>query len=395
MNLNFFTATFPHQSGETFIENEIQVIAKRFEVITIFPHASKSGENSRIVPTNCKIQETEKSGKLKVKDFILLSRVLLIELRLTSKKIYFIRHLRTWSSFVKQAILRANALENQAEINRETLCYSFWMNDWALVLTILKMRKKISKFVFRCGGFDIWDERHPGNYLPFRGVIYKYCDGVFPNSKKAEVYLTAKKLFPSKIKVKYWGTIDHGSGPFNENELFTLVSCSDLIPLKRVHLIVEILAKIPFKIRWIHFGDGPEMSNIKSRSETQLKQHETKFMGNVSNAAILDFYQKSSVNLFITTSSTEGLPVSLQEACSFGIPCLATDVGGISEVINNESGILIPSDFDVNTVAKQIIEFKTSTKNSLQNRKRIRVEWQDKFKAENTYNEFIDHLKSL
>ncbi|MBK6524663.1 MAG: hypothetical protein IPG07_03350 [Crocinitomicaceae bacterium] len=148
MNLNFFTATFPHQSGETFIENEIQVIAKRFEVITIFPHASKSGENSRIVPTNCKIQGDRKIRQTKVKDFILLSRVLLIELRLTSKKIYFIRHLRTWSSFVKQAILRANALENQAEINRETLCYSFWMNDWALVLTILKMRKKFQNLSF-------------------------------------------------------------------------------------------------------------------------------------------------------------------------------------------------------------------------------------------------------
>ncbi|MBK6524662.1 MAG: glycosyltransferase [Crocinitomicaceae bacterium] len=180
-----------------------------------------------------------------------------------------------------------------------------------------------------------------------------------------------------------------------KNELFTLVSCSDLIPLKRVHLIVEILAKIPFKIRWIHFGDGPEMSNIKSRSETQLKQHETKFMGNVSNAAILDFIRNPVSTYLSQPVQLKGCPSHFKKPVALRIPCLATDVGGISEVINNESGILIPSDFDVNTVAKQIIEFKTSTKNSLQNRKRIRVEWQDKFKAENTYNEFIDHLKSL
>ena len=44
------------------------------------------------------------------------------------------------------------------------------------------------------------------------------------------------------------------------------------------------------------------------------------------------------VDLFLTVSANEGIPVSIMEAQSFGIPVIATDVGGISEIVNNVNG---------------------------------------------------------
>ena len=224
------------------------------------------------------------------------------------------------------------------------------------------MRKKINHFVFRCGGFDIWDERHEGNYLPFRNVVYKYTSGVFPNSEISAVYLRAHKKFPEKIICQYLGTKDLGIAPFEPSNEFTLVSCSRVIPLKRVHLIFEIIQKLDFRVNWHHFGDGPELDALKAKVKAANPMHNIHLHGRQPNHAILDFYQSQTVHLFITTSSTEGLPVSIQEAISFGIPILATNVGGMREVVTEETGFLIEPDFDITEIANLITQYRHSEK---------------------------------
>ena len=56
----------------------------------------------------------------------------------------------------------------------------------------------------------------------------------------------------------------------------------------------------------------------------------------------------ASKSIFCLFSSYEGNPITVLEAESFGLPIIATDVGGVSEtVINNVNGILIPRSGDV------------------------------------------------
>lgn len=45
-------------------------------------------------------------------------------------------------------------------------------------------------------------------------------------------------------------------------------------------------------------------------------------------------------------SLSEGIPVSIMEAISFGIPIIATNVGGNAEIVNDETGVLIPVNID-------------------------------------------------
>ena len=47
------------------------------------------------------------------------------------------------------------------------------------------------------------------------------------------------------------------------------------------------------------------------------------------------------VFFFVNVSESEGIPVSIMEAASFGIPIIATDVGGTSEIVDNSNGFLI------------------------------------------------------
>jgi colanic acid/amylovoran biosynthesis glycosyltransferase len=398
MNLNFFTAQFPYKTGESFIENELPIISSSFDTIKIFPHYFEMDQKQRVIPTNSKIEQIDNYNvhKLNLSYKLLIIHFFLIELRLNNNKFFYLKNYRKWLSLLKQAAIKASYIESNELLLDDAVCYSFWMNDWALVLSFLKKRNVISSFVFRCGGFDIWDERHEGNYLPFRGLIYKYASKIFPNSKTAETYIREKKVFPNKVESKYFGTRDYGIGKFDENKEFTILSISNVIPLKRVELIIEILKRVNYKVKWVHFGEGSELSMIKEMAKEHLSMHKVEFKGRVPDYVdVLNYYKNNTVNLFITTSESEGLPVTIQEALSFGVPIIGTNVGGMSEVVNSRTGFLIDKNFDSNEVAHIINNWKKSEFDTLLKRQEIRVFWMKHFKDVNVYNEFSNELLKL
>ena len=397
MNLNFFTAIFPYTTLEPIVENEFMYSETAFKKIRIFPHFFKSQDSfQRKVSSNTKIIDLKdfESCKLSLNYKVLIVKLLFTEFRLCPNKMFFIKNLRLWLAYLKAAAKKAKYLEDFNLLLPNSVNYSYWMNDWALVLAVLKERKTISNFVFRCGGFDIWDERHPGNYLPFRGLIYKYTDQVIPNSVISAEYIKTKTNQKHKVRHEYLGTIDFGSGFEEQSKLLTIVSCSSVIALKRIELIIEVLSKVQVKVKWLHFGDGEQIDSIKKLAKEKLQTHKVHFMGNVSNKDLMKFYSENYVDLFITTSSTEGLPVSVQEAISFGIPIIATNVGAMSEVVNDDCGILVDKDFSTHKVATIIEGWRLSKYSSLTQRQIIRAVWMEKFDAEKVYPQFINRIKA-
>ena len=80
-------------------------------------------------------------------------------------------------------------------------------------------------------------------------------------------------------------------------------------------------------------------------------------MGAIQNVEVYKYYNEHCADLFINVSSSEGLPVSIMEAISFGIPVIATDVGGTGEIVKNGiSGFLINRDFETVELAKKIMK---------------------------------------
>ena len=55
----------------------------------------------------------------------------------------------------------------------------------------------------------------------------------------------------------------------------------------------------------------------------------------------------NKMNLFINLSDSEGIPVTIMDAFSVGIPVIARDVGGISEIVSNQNGVLLSSNGDI------------------------------------------------
>ena len=373
---------------------------KYFSDIIILPlhkniNVRKTPEN--VLLNNCLVNCSVPGRKKKAFfNLFLRLKILFSEFKHTNKRAFFLSNIRLFSDIIALNIFKAKILEKEIKkIKSENLIfYSYWMNDGALLFSILKVKKKINDFIFRVHGYDLFDERRKSNYMPFRYTNMKYCKNVYTVSENARIYLKSKKIFPEKIKLSKLGTFDYGINPFLKTEEFLIISCSNIISLKRIDLISEILKNIQIKVKWIHIGAGKSKTAIVKQAEKLPKNIKYEFTGQLSNEDIMRIYKKTKINLFINTSESEGLPVSIMEAISFGIPVIATDVGGVSEIVNEKTGILIPKDFNIDKVADIIDTFVNSKYNTIEFRKGVRKFWKENFDAGKNYTMFYQQITS-
>ena len=118
--------------------------------------------------------------------------------------------------------------------------------------------------------------------------------------------------------------------------------------------------------------------------------------GHVPNNEVISWFKKNNPNLFISLSSYEGIPVSIMESMSFGIPVIATAVGGVPEIVNNDNGYLLESDPSAETVAEKITEFfNLSIEEKNQKRNFAYKTWEERYNAEINYRLFIKDMLSL
>ena len=205
--------------------------------------------------------------------------------------------------------------------------------------------------------------------------------------------------YKGKMAISRLGTLDNGIEKCeNKGKSFRIVSCSNLVPIKRVDRIISTLSKIKTqRIEWVHFGSGEEESKIKKMaSETLGENVNAVFEGRVENRKVLEFYRNNAINLFINLSDSEGIPVSIMEAMSFGIPCIATNVGGTSEiVVNGINGYLI-DDEDDEYIAGKVDSIATmNAEDYRQLRDAARNTWEQKFNAKKNYRVFIEEIKNI
>jgi len=211
----------------------------------------------------------------------------------------------------------------------------------------------------RVHGGEVNFERHKG-YIPSirqkilaKGVVY------LPISEDAyrRIHLVNKDAvcILSRLGVVYKGRNPRPS----DDASIRIVSCSNVIGLKRLHLIIQALKQISdITIKWTHFGDGNLLDKIKEQATQLPRNIAVEFRGRVDNQEVLEFYRAVPIDLFVNVSETEGVPVSIMEALSFGIPCFATDVGGTSEILNGIGGKVVPKDFEIVELSKYICEIR-------------------------------------
>ncbi|MBN8703652.1 MAG: glycosyltransferase [Bacteroidetes bacterium] len=387
------TSKFPFPGGEPYLEDELLVLSKKFKKIFIYCFIKSEEEIRSGLPKNVTLISNltiEKSISFGAKIKILFE---ILKDAINSKsKNYFLERFRYNFSQLKHCLGVASSLAKK--IDDSFVVYSYWGNELATIASFIKELQPSVKFVFRVHGFDVFEEQTAYKFIPFREFQLKKCDSVFSVSKKGAAHL--KRVYfnhSHKINVSYLGSFDCGINPYSNSTVFTIATCSIVRNVKRLQALAKVLMHVQTPVKWYVIGNGDDLDSLKIQCK-QLPSHvQVVFVGYLNKGELMQFYKTNPIHLFCSVSSSEGLPFSMIEAISFGIPLLSTNVGGCSEICTNKTGILIDKDFSPGTVSSYLDEFFVSDMNTQEFRQGVKDFWNQNFNAENTYTNFAKELE--
>lgn len=133
-----------------------------------------------------------------------------------------------------------------------------------------------------------------------------------------------------------------------------IMHISNFRAVKKVLDTVEILARVTKRVpaRLILIGDGPERPRVQARAEELGVAEKVVFLGRHDSVAEL----LSCADVFLLPSSKESFGLVALEAMACGVPVVASDVGGIPEVVpHGEAGFLCPVG-DVDAMADAVTD---------------------------------------
>ena len=413
--LVLITSQFPFGTSESFLETEFPFLINDFDRIIIIAQ-NVSGKRTRVVPEGVIIHRYNTSTSFS--DFLRLPILIFLNFRtilyLLDEEIGFRRktgHLISLRNFlflfrklIKTLQLRDYIIAKllKEDIGQDMVFYSYWLKTGAHAISLLEYKNSIK--IARAHGSDLYEERTDSGYLPLLSFSAQKLDAIFFTSIHGMDYFSAKvfqkkdSFFVSRLGVN---RPEVTNIKFNISDEYVIVSCSNLIPLKRIDLIIYALETIRYhkKIMWLHFGDGVLRNELEALASIKLGSSDRinyRFMGHQPNNALLDFYDLNKVDLFINTSSTEGIPVSIMEAQSFGIPVIATDTGAVKEIVVEGTGSLLPVHFKTGDLARLIEHYANLPDSEIESiRMNAFNNWESNFNSTSNYKDFIMKVNSI
>lgn len=419
------TRRYPYDFGEPFLESEMEKHRQYYDKIFVLSQdVSLNSKQTRIPPDGIEFAATatDDMKKLRRKDilnapFMLLKPDEAVKNELAQNKLNFLQKL--FLCYFESRCLRlldeAKNILNNIDLNEydQITLYSYWLFANANVGIYLKeylinergFKGKIL-LLSRAHRYDIYEDENSLSYLPFRKRLLEGVDYVFPCSADGTAHL--KKAYPqysTKIRTQYLGTTDHGISTIkDEQKTFCIVSCSRVVKVKGLERLIDELALLSSheNVKWIHIGGGVDgkkkyFEKIRRYAEEKLNNISFEMLGSLSNSEVLEYYKNHSIDVFVNCSYSEGLPVSLMEASSFGIPVIATDVGGSREMIHEEkNGFLLPKHFEKGQLAQKLeILINETSEAKADRRVAAREFWMNHYCAEKNYTHFAEMISNL
>lgn len=129
----------------------------------------------------------------------------------------------------------------------------------------------------------------------------------------------------------------------NKNKEFSFISIGNLIERKRFDLTISAFAKFLLKYpnsRLTIIGSGIEQCNLQKLVNEHHIEAKVDFLGTIPNCKLPSVYARHHV--FVLPSMGESFGVVYAEAAACGLPVIATDCGGPSDILNEFNGCIIP-----------------------------------------------------
>ena len=153
---------------------------------------------------------------------------------------------------------------------------------------------------------------------------------------------TSFKYYPKflkKIRGKYATYIQNGvdteridsveTGDMKENQSFTMIYVARLVALKRHYILFEALRNLPdVKLQLV--GIGPLEKELNQMAKAYGIDSQVEFYGLKPREFV--YKMLKDADLYVSSSSYEGLPVGVLEAMACGIPCIVSDIEQHAEI---------------------------------------------------------------
>jgi len=394
--------------GEVFLEEEIKILEKHTDRIVIIP-INPSGNITRPISDKIKIEKLTyfKTNWFKIKSLrYLFSLHVITELnlaRLHYKKRINLKLIKNIISAYAESTTIKKFIEKKFKKDQFNTIYSYWMDEKALAISRLNLN---AKKICRAHGWDLYFDRSEINYLPFKRSILLTINEVHFISKNGLNYFinTHKVINLKKLYLSYLGTNVYNFNNLKKNitsNKFTILTNGYIYPNKRIELVIETLSKLKFKAHWIHIGNGYEegfFKQIKILASEILDTNQNisyEFKGQLSNLNVHKLLYTNQIDIFMNLSQSEGIPVSIMEAISYKIPIIATNVGGVSEIVKeNLNGYLLNPNPNTDHISKILTNFYMLNSEERQKYRNASYSiWENNFNAEKNYGIFTELIK--
>lgn len=169
-------------------------------------------------------------------------------------------------------------------------------------------------------------------------------DAVVAVSRQLKTRLSAR--YPNKtIRISNFiaasETTAASERPSYPRHSYNIILVGRAVPVKRIDLFIDTIAllreKYRIDVRGTVCGDGPLLSRLKEKANATAGPH-IEFKGFIGDVTP----ELNNADILLMPSDHEGLPMTLLEALSFGLPTVAHNVGGIPEVLaDGRCGVLV------------------------------------------------------
>jgi colanic acid/amylovoran biosynthesis glycosyltransferase len=397
------TDSFPFPGGEQFLETEIEFWGSSSDRVILLPAIAR--DVPRSVPAGIEVDLTLARTRTKFKKAAYFlatpfSKIFLNEvayLRSVGKLNWGLLYQAARST--AQTLLAARGLcKTSSSCGGIDLVYTYWNDTESFGAALSKRRGYVKHVVSRAHRFDVYEEIRAGGYMPVKRQFIDDFDAVYPISQQghdymAKVYGVAhERNIVSRLGVRVPDQMAQAS----ESARCHIVSVSYCTHVKRIDKIIHALAaaaqsmpEISFK--WTHVGGGPLLPELQKLGDvvlSGLSNLDHVFMGTMAHDEVLRFLVEEPIDMFINTSESEGIAVSIMESMSCGIPAIAPDVGGLSELVGHGRGVLMSTVPEVGEIAGHLSEFVDTAK-KLETRQLVREIIDEKFNAVSNYGAFV------
>ena len=408
-----FTRSYPYSIGAEngFISQELEVLRARFARVWLIPTIT-GGDVEPVTAPNVTVNTDYARYRRSSLRRALFALGSILDLR-------FLREVRanalTWlrrpGALVQALREHVIARITESWIRRlpdvdwsNVVLYTWWFDGTTLGLSRFA-RRAGAPVITRAHGADLYESRQATGYIPFRNQSLEAVRQVFSVSDAGARYLSARyPEFRQKVHVSLLGVDDPGHlNQRSTDGVFRIASCSFLLPVKRIDLMIRGIARLgrshpQRRFEWTHIGDGEraERAALESLARSTMPANvQYRFLKYPGRAGLNEFYTTQPVDVFINTSESEGTPVAIMEAMSFGIPIVATAVGGNVEIVTSDNGVVTSAHPEPDEIADALTSVLCDEARGVRLRAGSRERWQREYSAARNYDTFASAIQAL